>query len=104
MTVRELIEQDIDIDVYDDVCEALGIAFCGPQELTEEGKDEFKDVMDYQVTINPNSYGNIPTAIIAVDDKDEAVWKHRLSRAKLFFEAAAGYCSVSDYEKWFGEI
>ena len=104
MTIRELIQQDIDIDVYDDVCEELGIAFCGSQELTEEGKREFADIMEYQVIINPHSYGGYPAAIICIDDPDDAVWKHRLSRVKLFFESAAGYCPESDYEKWFGEI
>lgn len=103
MTIRDLINQDIDIDVYDDVCEELGIAFCGPQELTEEGKREFEDIMDYEVVINPKSYGGLPAAIICIDDEEDAVWKHRLKRAKTFFYSAAGYCSVSDYEKWFIE-
>ena len=29
MKVRDLLKTEIDIDVYDDVCEELGIAFCG---------------------------------------------------------------------------
>ena len=41
MTVREFIKRDDDIDVYDDVCEELGIAFCGPLELTPEGEKQF---------------------------------------------------------------
>ena len=104
MTIRDLISQEIDIDVYDDVCEELGIAFCGPQEFTEEGKREFEDIMDYKVVINQHSYGGYPAAIICIDDEDEAVWKHRLARAMLFFHAAAGYCPVEDYEKWFGTV
>lgn len=103
MKVRELIKQDIDIDVYDDVCEELGIAFCGALELTEEGEREFADVIDYEVWINPCSYGGFPAAIVCIDDEDDEVWEHRLERAKLFFESAAGYCSVSDYDKWFKE-
>lgn len=104
MTIRDLIQQEIDIDVYDDVCEELSIAFCGPQEFTDDGRREFEDIMDYTVEINPHSYGGIQAAIICIDDPDEAVLKHKLNRVKKFFYSAAGYCSVENYEKWFGEI
>ena len=103
MTIRDLIQQEIDIDVYDDVCEELGIAFCGPQPLTPEGEKEFAEIMDFPVTINPHSYGNLPAAIVRIDDPDEAVWMARLEKAKQFFEGAAGYCACSDYDRWFGK-
>ena len=103
MKVSDLIQQEIDIDVYDDVCEELGIAFCGPLILTEEGGKEFSDVMEYEVEINPHSYGNLPAAIVLIDDPDDAVWEKRLRRAKLFFESAAGYCSCTDFDRWFKE-
>jgi len=103
MTIRDLIQQDVDIDVYDDVCEELGIAFCGPQPLTPEGENEFAEVLDYPVMINFHSYGGIPAAIVRIDDPDEDVWKERLGKAKKFFEGAAGYCACSDYDRWFGK-
>ena len=28
MTVKDLLKMEVDIDVYDDVCEELAIAFC----------------------------------------------------------------------------
>lgn len=99
MTVRDLIQQDIDIDVYDDVCEELGVAFCGPQKLTEEGKKEFSDVLAYPVHFN--QFTDCMYAIVEIDDPDDAVWEKRLERARLFFEGMAGYCSCSDYDKWF---
>lgn len=99
MTIRDLIAMEIDIDVYDDVCEELGIAFCGPAVLTEEGRKEFADIMDYHVTFNRDC----STAVVHVDDPDDAVWKHRLYRAKLFFDSAAGYCPVDEYERWFAD-
>lgn len=99
MTVRDLIQQNIDIDVYDDVCEELGIAFCGPQKLTIEGEKEFADVMDYQVELFNNGCETI--AIVKIDDPEDAVWEKRLERAELFFEGAAGYCACSDYDRWF---
>ena len=91
----------IDIDVYDDVCEELGIAFCGPMELTEEGLKKFAEVLDYELTLVLHSYGDLPAYIVHVDDEKDEVWKDRLAKAKEFFEAAAGYCSVEDFEKWF---
>lgn len=103
MTIRDLIQMEIDIDVYDDVCEELGIAFVGPLKLTEEGEKEFSEVMGYEVDINPKSYGGLPAAIVKIDDPDEAVWEARLEKAKHFFESAAGYCACDDYDRWFIE-
>lgn len=101
MTIRDLIQMEIDIDVYDDVCEELGIAFCGPQPLTPEGEKKFADIMDYEVTFVNGCYGHV--AIVSVDDPDEKVWQKKLAKAKKFFDSAAGYCPCSEYEKWFGE-
>ena len=101
MTVKDLIQQDIDIDVYDDVCEELGIAFCGPCELTEEGQKEFAEVMDYEIEINNDSYGGLSCATVLIDDPADKVWKSRLRKAIKFFHAAAGYCACSDYDRWF---
>lgn len=96
MKVRNLIEQSIDIDVYDDVCEELGIAFCGPLKLTEEGVKEFSEALDYEVELNSNY------AIVSVD-APEGEWQKRLKKAKKFFYAAAGYCDADDYNRWFKE-
>lgn len=103
--VRDLMLVDNDIDVYDNVCESLAIAFCNPfdddevhdwsEYLTERGMKQFADVLDYPMEI---IFGN---AIVCVDDSDDKVWKTRLKRAKRFFESASGYCSCEDYDKWF---
>lgn len=102
MTVADLIKQEIDVDVYDDVCEEIGIAFCGPLELTEEGRKHFEPVLDYRVQVRYAS-GYPEIATVFVDDKDDKVWKERLRNAKEFFDAAAGYCASSDYDRWFKE-
>lgn len=99
MTVKDLIPMEIDIDVYDDVCEELAIAFCGPCKLTKEGKKEFAEVMNYEIELY--SCGGPQVVIVKVDDPDEAVWQARLEKAKTFFDAAAGYCACSDYDRWF---
>ena len=101
MTIRDLLQMEIDIDVYDDVCEELGIAFYGPQPLTPEGEKEFAEIMDYQIRINLCSYGGLPAAILCIDGLED--WNKRLGKAKRFFYAAAGYCACDDYDKWFGK-
>ena len=112
MRVSDLLLFDNDIDVYDNVCESLAIAFCNPfdddevhewsEYLTERGMRQFDKVLDYPIEIVGNDYGmDIPCAILDVDDVDDKVWKTRLSLAKRFFFAAAGFCTCDDYDKWF---
>jgi hypothetical protein len=99
MKVRDFIQLENDIDVYDDVCEELGICFCGAMGLTEDGEKVWADVMDYDMELDIS--GQFVTAIVHVDDDDEKTWKRRLKRAKEFFYSAAGYCADEDYNKWF---
>lgn len=96
MKIRDLIQQEIDIDVYDEVCEDIGIAFCGPLKLTDLGKKKFNDVLDYDVCIQRGIRFDV--AIIKNDCDN---WKEILEKAKSFFWAAAGYCADDDYNKWF---
>ena len=97
MKVKELLAMDIDVDVFDDVCDALSIAFCGPAELTEAGKEHFAKALALDFTF----VGDV--ALIHVDDPDEKTWMCNLKQAKELFYSLAGYCSESDYEKWFKE-
>ena len=94
MKVKELLALDIDIDVYDDVCEELGIAFCGPAKLTAEGKREFADVLEYDVTVSEYC------AIVDVDG-EEGIWQEKLRKAKKLFYSLAGYCPDSYWNRWF---
>ena len=45
VTIEELLGEEVDIDIYDDYDERIGIAFCGPVELTREGEAYFKDIL-----------------------------------------------------------
>ena len=113
LTVRDLLRMDRDVDVYDDVCEELAIAFCNPfdddevhnweEYLTERGMKQFADVLDYPIHVvkYSDSYDGMFNIIVHVDDEDDTIWKKRLKRAKIFFEACAGFCTCTDYEKWF---
>lgn len=97
MTVRDLLSMEIDIDCYDDVCEELAIAFCGPMILTEEGVKTFDEVLDYAVELHEDY------AVVHISDEDDAAQEERLQKAKKFFYALAGYCADTDYKRWFKE-
>lgn len=92
MKIREFIKGNTDVDVYDNVCEELAIACCRPIQLTEEGKQEFADVLEYNI----EEYG-----YIAIVDVDGDNWEQKLKRAKKFFESLAGYCIVREWKMWF---
>lgn len=92
-TIRELLKTQICIDVYDNLTEKLGIAFCGPIELTEEGMKKFGDLLDYKVNLNKRK--DWEWAVVEVSTEKE------VNRLCELFESLAGYCSESDYDKWF---
>ena len=97
MKVRDLLTMEIDVDVYDNVCEEIGIAFCGLIKMKKKGKERFADVLDYDVDYN--EHYNV--AIVDIDTDD---WKSRLKKAKELFYALAGYCADEDWDKWFVEV
>ena len=93
-TVKELLKMEIDVDVYDDVCEKLGIAFCGPCKLTKEGEDEFKDILDLEVDlIEDRRYGGYECGVVNVDDED-GIWQKKLEKGKRVFDVLAGFIAV----------
>ena len=91
MKIREFIKMDIDVDVCDLYDERCYIAFCGPLELTEEGKREFQHVLDMSVELSQeDGYACLPA-----DNGAEA------QMLKEFFFSAAGYCADSLWNLWF---
>jgi len=101
MKVRDLIQMEIDIDVYDNVGDGFEIAFCGPLKLTADGEKKFADVLDYDVEIQNWMDGAV--AVVDVDDEDYDVMERKLEEARSFFYSAAGYCSEENYKLWFDE-
>ena len=97
--VKDLLEMEISIDVYDNVCEELGIAFEGPMELTDEGKRKFADVLEFDLTFDGS--GSVINAIVDVDDEDERVFEQKLAAAKELFESMAGFCTEDEWKLWF---
>ena len=96
MKVRDFINLDISIDVVDDICGALYIGFEGPQNITDEAKNTFADVLNLDIEILDSL-----TALVHIDNFNEHEDKRKLRDTIIFFETAAGYCSESKYRKWF---
>ena len=101
MKIKEFLKYNGDIDVYDNVCEELGIAFWGPMKLTKEGKQKFAEVLEYDIEIKEGGLYGFDKAIVDVDYPD---WEDRLKKAKELFYSLAGYCPADDYDKWFIEL
>lgn len=99
MTIREFMTSNMDIDVYDNVCEELGIAFCPPMYLTEEGIQEFGNLLDSKIEVCEDAC----SAVVIVDDDPNWNWEDKLLAMKRFFYSMAGYCEDTDYNRWFKE-
>ena len=93
MTVEEFIRTaEEDIDVYDDYDERLGICYCPPMELTEEGRERFA----HALALN-----------CEWDDENCTVECETGKDAQAAFElfaSLAGYCAADDYDRWFVEV
>ena len=66
--------------------------------ITAEGKEHFAEALQLEID---NFDTNI--LVIKVNEKglDEKITEHRLETAKELFQSMAGYCSESDWDKWF---
>lgn len=101
MKVKDLIKLDIDIEVYDSITdEILNISFVGPCKLTKEGEQEFKEVLEYDVSFyEKDNYA----VVICTDEGTKIKGLTKAKKAACFFKACAGYCPTNDYDKWFKE-
>ena len=97
MKVRDLLAMDIDIDVVDDICDELEIAFVGPAQLTAKGLSMFGDVLEYNIVLN-NDFGY---CVVKCGDDPNIRWSQKLRKATTLFYALAGYCSEKQYNEWF---
>ena len=103
-TVKDLLEQykEIgDIDVYDDYDERIGIAYCGTQ-LTEKGKEKFKEVLDFPLFVVTEYSPSCPYAVISTDDMgtDKEI-EQKLELAAAMFYGMAGYCPEKEWDELF---
>ena len=96
MKVKDLIAEDIDIDVIDDYDERCWIAKCGAYKLTDAGEQIFHKALDIKVNIE--QVGTQKVAVLHCETATEA------NECKVFFLSLAGYCAAEDYDRWFVEV
>ena len=96
MKVKDLLKMDIDIDVCDDYTEECYIAYVGVTKLTEYGKKEFRRALELECEM----YDDIVIIKCYVDGDDDESKKNVKSCTRLFY-ALAGYCSCTNYRRWF---
>ena len=95
MSVKEFLEMDIDVDISDDIEERVDIAFCGPCELTDFGKERFADILDCKIRY----YEDSCYAVICLDECED--WEEKLDSAELLFVGFAGYIADSLFKRLF---
>lgn len=97
--LKTLMSSVVDIDVRDDIAEVVDMAITGPIELTEEGKWYYKDILDEQITVNPNYRTPFATTNFSQYPKDKQ--RQLLSKFKDFMLSQAGYCDELKNETLF---
>lgn len=106
MKIKELLKLNIDVDVGNDYSdeftddtgqsgfEAL-IAFCGPCELTELGKNHFQRALEFDVDVNDSN------ACIHIPEGDEEQMEKDNTLAMMLFYGASGNVPESFYNLFF---
>ena len=89
MKIKDLLEMDIDVDIYNDLTEDMPAAFVGPHKLTNEGKIQFSDVLKYDIEF---------------EDGDCIVHCGTVKQVRSmcdFFNSIAGFCHPEEYNLFF---
>lgn len=96
MKVKDFIRLGIPIDICENV---FGVVLPAPHrlELTDEGKKQFKNLLNSKIHIDPDS--NIATLKIKGLSYSKNIV--RQSEAVTFFDTAIGWGLDIDYNKWF---
>ena len=89
MKLRDFLMLDIDYDVEGSLTDDWRIAFVGPLYLIKEGEEKFGPILDNEVTFFQSK------AEVQVEDEGQD------ELASTLFYAAAGYCSVADFQNYF---
>lgn len=92
MTIKDLLNSEIDVDVCDDYNESCYIAFVGPQALTDEGQKEFESVLNLKVSV----YDDI--VILHTTEGREAA---EVKLLRKLFKGCAGYIDIEEYNRLF---
>ena len=110
MKVKDLFETKISlcVDVYENIADLIGVAFCGHVQLTDEGKKHFSKALQFPIAsisknmlvIDTEKYYNDKKIDLEKYDFEDRIPSGVQNLIDLFW-AVAGYCSTEDYTKWF---
>lgn len=112
MKVKDLFDVEItfNVDVYENIADLIGIAFCGEVQLTPEGKKHFSKALQFPIkridkdmlVIDTEKYYNDKKIDLSKYDFEDKIPSGVQNLIDLFW-AVAGYCSTSEYDMWFKE-
>lgn len=92
ITVRELMDTGVDVDLGNDLLDLELPAYCGPVELTAKAEEEFADVLALKMEYMPEK----SFAVLLLEGKERM-----FDRCAEFFEALAGYCCCERFDELF---
>ena len=99
ISLKTLLGSNVDIDVQDDVYRSIDFAISGPIDLTKEGEEYYKDIINEEITINTNvkyAYGETNFSKYPEEKQLELFRKF-----KDFMYSQAGYCAEDKWDKLF---
>ena len=106
MKIKELLKLNVQVDVGNDYSDEFTddtgvegftalIAFCGPCELTERGKEHFARALDFDVDVDTD------TACIHIPKGDDEQMEKDNTLAMMLFYGASGNVPCSFYDTFF---
>lgn len=106
MKIKELLKLNVTVDVgndysdeFTDDCGTEGfiaeIAFVGPQELTDEGKEHFARALDFDVDVGSDY------ATVHIPKGDDEQMEKDLTLVMMMFYGASGNAPCSFCDKFF---
>jgi len=109
--VRDLFDIHVSGDIYENIADQIGIYYETGTQLTDAGKQHFKQALDVPIDYICKDLIIIDTETFAkkreinldgysFEDHDVPPFVQNL--IDLFW-AVAGYCSISESKTWFGE-
>lgn len=98
MKFKDFINQEVDLDIFDDYTEDLAVNFVGPgYKFTEEGLKKFQPLFDVDIMID----GDETFACLFLAEYDDETCEKLERLAIRYFNWQAGYCKQETFDKYF---
>ena len=102
MTIRDFMclcdRNNYDVDITSDYTDEMVVNYVGGDfYLTNEGKQKFEKILDLYIDFD-EPFDN---AVVIIPDGTEEDMDECEKNVRFFFKAIAGYCSVTNWGKWF---